>query len=124
MLTQRERDALDFIRRFQAENRGVSPNLQKIAEGLGLKSRSGSHKLLECLADRKFLRRSGSNNRIIELLPEPKADEIASSDDLKNAIYDLLENAMGGETLLGPEILEIAQAEVSRFAIRHGMIDL
>lgn len=50
-LTQRQHDALVFVRRFIAE-RGHSPSYSEIADFLGLRSKSGVHRLIEGLVER------------------------------------------------------------------------
>jgi len=49
-LTDKQRLALDFIQRYIA-TRAVSPRLQEIAEGIGIRSRGVAHRYVQALAD-------------------------------------------------------------------------
>jgi SOS-response transcriptional repressor LexA len=66
-LTPRQLDALRFIARFQAE-RGFSPSRREIAEGLGLRSKASSARLLTGLAERGAIRTLRCRTRAIEVL--------------------------------------------------------
>lgn len=55
-LTKQQSIALAFIRRHCAEH-GFSPSYQEIAQALGLKSRSGVHRLVAALEERGFINR-------------------------------------------------------------------
>ncbi len=56
--TPRMQVCLDFIRAFIAE-RGYSPSYQEIADGIGLRSKNATHRLIHELRERG----------LIELLP-------------------------------------------------------
>ena len=56
---------LDFIRIYMEEKR-VSPTLQNIAEGLGMKSRSNIHRIVHSLKKMGHLK-VGTGFRAIEL---------------------------------------------------------
>ena len=77
MLTVRQHDTLAFIKAFDAAN-GVSPTFQEIAEGIGLRSKSGVHRLVSGLEERGFIRRLHYRERAIEIIPqdEPTAKMI------------------------------------------------
>lgn len=68
MMTPRQRDALAFIGRYQAEHGGVSPTCKEIGKGLDLSSTSGVHRLLTELEERGLIRRLPSRSRAIEIL--------------------------------------------------------
>lgn len=75
MMTPRQRDALAFIQRYQAENAGVSPTCKEIGKALGLVSTSGVHRLLSELEDRGLIRRLPNMARAIEILKPTRADQ-------------------------------------------------
>lgn len=56
-LTQRQHDVLVFVRGFIAE-RGHSPSYSEIADFLGLRSKSGVHRLIEGLVERGHIVRT------------------------------------------------------------------
>ena len=64
-LTRRQRQILDFIRRFQ-ERRGYSPSLEEIAAHLGLSAVSTVHEHLSNLQAKGLLRRGWNRSRAIE----------------------------------------------------------
>lgn len=53
-LTARQKEAFDFIVRRITEG-GVSPNLQEIADGLGLRHKSGVIRIVKCLRERGYI---------------------------------------------------------------------
>jgi repressor LexA len=70
MLTEKQRDLLHFIRERHREA-GVSPSFDEMKEALGLKSKSGVHRLVGALEERGFLRRLPNRARAIEILRMP-----------------------------------------------------
>lgn len=66
-LTDTQRTALDFIQRYIATNT-ISPKLQEIAEGLGIKSRGVAHRYVQALARAGFLVIDSGKHRGIRLL--------------------------------------------------------
>lgn len=63
----RQKDAMKFIIRFQYRN-GYPPNVRDLCEGIGLKSTSHAHKLLEQLENRDLIAREGSKSRTMRIL--------------------------------------------------------
>lgn len=74
MMTPRQRDALAFIERYQAENPGLSPSFEDIRVGLDLASRSQVSKVLNSLEERGLLRRIRGRARALEILKPALAD--------------------------------------------------
>ncbi len=68
MLTRKQRELLDFIIAYQKREDGISPTLQEMVTGVGLKTRSGVHRLLVQLEERGFIRRLKNRTRAIEVL--------------------------------------------------------
>lgn len=64
-MTSRQQMVLDFIRIYMEEKR-VSPTLQNIAEGLGMRSRSNIHRIVHSLKKMGHLK-VGTGFRAIEL---------------------------------------------------------
>ncbi len=69
-LTRRQREILNFIGEFITE-RGYSPTLEEIGEGLGLSSLATIHKHLRNLEDKRMIRRRWNHSRSIQLI-DPK----------------------------------------------------
>ena len=74
MLTRKQYELLVFINRRLSEG-GVSPSFEEMKEALGLKSKSGIHRLISGLEERGFIRRLPHRARALEVvrLPEDTA---------------------------------------------------
>ncbi|MBF0336052.1 MAG: transcriptional repressor LexA [Alphaproteobacteria bacterium] len=71
MLTRKQYELLLFIdRKLRAE--GVSPSFDEMKEALGLKSKSGIHRLITGLEERGFIRRLPHRARALEVLRLPE----------------------------------------------------
>ena len=71
MLTQKQRDLLILIHERMAKD-GVAPSFDEMREELGLKSKSGIHRLIGVLEERGFLERLPNKARalLVRKLPE------------------------------------------------------
>lgn len=69
-LTHMQAQLLAFIERFQAENNGVAPSFEEMKQELGLASKSGVHRLLSALEERRRIIRSHNRARAIEIITE------------------------------------------------------
>lgn len=70
MLTRKQLELLNFIRaRLDAE--GVPPSFDEMKDALGLRSKSGIHRLIVALEERGFIRRLPHRARAIEVLRLP-----------------------------------------------------
>ena len=69
MLTDRQRQTLDFIREFSAEN-GYAPKLKEIAAHLGIQSRGTVHRYIRALEDAGLIRVHRDRSRGIELIED------------------------------------------------------
>jgi len=72
MLTRKQLELLDFIR-TQMDIDGVPPSFDEMKEALGLKSKSGIHRLITALEERGFIRRLAHRARALEILKLPEA---------------------------------------------------
>lgn len=71
MLTQKQHQLLIFINeRLNAT--GVAPSFDEMKEALGLKSKSGIHRLISGLEERGFIRRLAHRARALEVLRLPE----------------------------------------------------
>jgi repressor LexA len=67
MLTQKQNELLQFIN-TKLQERGVSPSFDEMKEALGLKSKSGIHRLITGLEERGFIKRLPHRARALEVL--------------------------------------------------------
>ncbi len=75
MLTRKQHDLLRFIHE-RIEETGVAPSFDEMKEALGLKSKSGVHRLVTALEERGFLRRLPHRARALEVLRLPPELEL------------------------------------------------
>ena len=75
MLTRKQHELLQYINRHLAE-RGISPSFDEMKEALGLKSKSGIHRLISGLEERGFLRRLPHRARALEVLRLPEEGDL------------------------------------------------
>lgn len=80
MLTERQREAMVFIERYQADKIGVSPTIKDIAAAMRHRSRSVTHAMLVGLESRGFIRRLPHRQRAIEVLRPVMVTEILRFD--------------------------------------------
>ncbi len=73
MLTQKQHQLLIFIDKYLKET-GISPSYDEMREALGLKSKSGIHRLISALEERHFLRRLPFRARALEVLKLPASE--------------------------------------------------
>ena len=70
MLTRKQHQLLVFINQ-RLDETGVSPSFDEMKEALGLKSKSGIHRLITGLEEREFIRRLPHRARALEVLRLP-----------------------------------------------------
>ncbi len=82
MLTTKQHELLCFIDQRLKET-GVSPSFEEMKDELGLKSKSGIHRLISALEEREFIRRLPNRARALEVLklpegglPEPRPSNV------------------------------------------------
>lgn len=74
MLTKRQYELLLLIDRRLRED-GVSPSFEEMKDAVGLKSKSGIHRLITALEERGFIRRLPNRARALEVLRLPETAE-------------------------------------------------
>ncbi len=70
MLTHKQHDLLEFIDQH-LHRTGCSPSFEEMKEAIGLKSKSGIHRLIGALEERGFLRRHRHRARALEVIRLP-----------------------------------------------------
>ncbi len=78
MLTAKQHELLMFIH-GRLGRTGVSPSFDEMREALDLKSKSGVHRLISALEERKFIRRLPNRARALEILKVPDTDAAANA---------------------------------------------
>src|SRR3954468_742854 len=66
MLTRKQRELLQFIQERLGDT-GISPSFDEMKDALGLKSKSGVHRLITGLEERGFIRRLPHRARALEV---------------------------------------------------------
>lgn len=111
MLTHRQHELLIFLRDYQVEHNGVSPALWEMARALGLKSKSGTHRILSALEYRGFIARRNNEARSVTILKVPEV-HLDPARTLQLAVAQLVEE-------------EGTEAVVSRLAdISHSLLPI
>lgn len=72
MLTHKQKELLNYINEYQGSS-GASPSFEEMKEALGLKSKSGIHRLISSLEERGFLRRLAHKARALEVVKMPES---------------------------------------------------
>ena len=85
MLTAKQHELLHFIQE-RLDASGISPSFEEMKEALGLKSKSGIHRLISALEERGFLRRLPNRARALEVLRVPEAAKPVVRNDRDNIV--------------------------------------
>lgn len=78
MLTAKQHELLHFIQQ-KLDASGISPSFEEMKEALGLKSKSGIHRLISALEERGFLRRLANRARALEIVKLPEGGKMATA---------------------------------------------
>ena len=84
MLTRKQHQLLLFIN-DHLRAQGVSPSFEEMKDALGLKSKSGIHRLITGLEERGFIRRLAHRARALEVIRLPEDASTAAKDGRKKA---------------------------------------
>ena len=68
MLTKKQRELLIFIHERMSQG-DIAPSFEEMKEALGLKSKSGIHRLISALVERGYLERLPHRARALTLTP-------------------------------------------------------
>lgn len=71
MLTRKQNELLNYINKYLTE-KGLSPSFDEMKDALGLKSKSGIHRLITGLEERGFIRRLPHKARALEVIRLPE----------------------------------------------------
>lgn len=81
MLTRKQHELICFIEDRLAAT-GISPSFEEMKEALGLKSKSGVHRLISALEERGFLKRLPNRARALEVVRNPERGAKAAQDNV------------------------------------------
>ncbi|MEP4380700.1 MAG: transcriptional repressor LexA [Alphaproteobacteria bacterium] len=99
MLTRKQHQLLTFINeRLNAT--GVAPSFDEMKDALGLKSKSGIHRLITGLEERGFIRRLAHRARALEVLRLPDETGVGATDGQQAAAFSpqVIEGGRDSET--------------------------
>ena len=85
MLTKKQHELLLFLEDRIAQS-GVTPSFEEMKNKVGLKSKSGIHRLISALEDRGFIKKLPFKARAIEILKSPNIRS-KSSDNKDCLLY-------------------------------------
>lgn len=128
MLTAKQQQLLLFIDE-RLNSGGVSPSFDEMKDALGLKSKSGVHRLINALEERGFIKRMANRARALEVVKLP--DGVTTADQPSNVIAgdfgskpvseNMVEIPLHGRIAAGAPIEAIENAD-SVVAVPLGMI--
>lgn len=117
MLTHKQKELLMLIHNHEKDG-GVSPSFEEMKDELGLKSKSGIHRLITGLEERGYIRRLPNKARALEILRLPTDSAVTDPANLVRfpnkpsggaaANSDLLEIPLYGRIAAGNPISAIA----------------
>ena len=110
MLTRRQKQLLLFLEE-RISRSGITPSFEEMKNKVGLKSKSGIHRLITALEERGFIRKLPFKARAIEILKSPKINQRSS--DKKTNIIDnqVIELPIVGRIAAGTPIEAIESGE-------------
>ena len=117
MLTKKQHELLLFLEERISQS-GVTPSFEEMKNKVGLKSKSGIHRLISALEDRGFIKKLPFKARAIEILKSPNIK--SKSSDYKSDTLDkqVIELPVVGRIAAGLPIEAIESGENSLFVSR------
>jgi repressor LexA len=123
MLTSKQHELLMFIH-GRLGRTGVSPSFDEMREALDLKSKSGVHRLISALEERKFIRRLPNRARALEIVKLPETSEAAAPMPVRPAVpapaNDTIEIPLHGKIAAGTPIEALQGSEA--FAVPAALL--
>ena len=123
MLTAKQHELLNFIHQRLSAT-GVSPSFDEMREALELKSKSGVHRLISALEERRFIRRLPNRARALEVVKMPEVSAAApaaqSRPVVPAAANDTIEIPLHGRIAAGTPIEALQGTEA--FAVPAALL--
>lgn len=84
MLTKKQHELLMFIHDSMKDT-DISPSFEEMKEALGLKSKSGIHRLISALVERGYIERLPNRARALRVVCLPEGSDTAAANDSASA---------------------------------------
>lgn len=110
MLTKKQHELLMFIH-SRIQNDGISPSFEEMKHALGLRSKSGIHRLITALEERGFIRRLPHRARAIEITRLPENVTPASRGSFQPSVIEGDLGRVGGDAISGLGATRISERE-------------
>ena len=110
MLTKKQHELLLFLEERISQT-GVTPSFEEMMKKVGLKSKSGIHRLISALEERGFIKKLPFKARAIELLRLPDTKKIPSDDRVRAINDHVVELPLVGRIAAGRPIEAIEASE-------------
>jgi len=112
MLTKKQHELLLFLEERITQS-GVTPSFEEMKNRVGLKSKSGIHRLISALEDRGFIKKLPFKARAIEILKSPNIKSKSSDNKNETLDKDIVELPVVGRIAAGLPIEAIEAGESS-----------
>lgn len=112
MLTKKQKELLLFLE-DRISRSGVTPSFEEMKVKVGLKSKSGIHRLISALEDRGFIRKLPFKARAIEILKPIAVKKEYSQKNSKRSDSDVVELPIVGKIAAGLPIEAVEDKETS-----------
>ena len=110
MLTRKQRELLMFLEERISQS-GVTPSFEEMKDKVGLKSKSGIHRLISALEDRGFIKKLPFKARAIEILKLPSLKQKPSDEKIEIMDNQVVELPIVGRIAAGLPIEAIESGE-------------
>ena len=110
MLTRKQRELLMFLEERISQS-GVTPSFEEMKDKVGLKSKSGIHRLISALEDRGFIKKLPFKARAIEILKLPNIKQRPLDDKTEIIDNQVVELPIVGRIAAGLPIEAIESGE-------------
>ena len=117
MLTKKQHELLLFLEE-RISRSGVTPSFEEMKKKVGLKSKSGIHRLISALEDRGFIKKLPFKARAIEILKLPNIKSMYSDHKDDTVDKQIVELPVVGRIAAGLPIEAIEAGENSLFVSR------
>jgi repressor LexA len=123
-LTERQRDILEFIHRFQHDE-GIAPTHREICEEFGYSSYGTVYKHLKLLQEKGYLRKDWNQKRGIELLREiPGAEALEMGGGTELPFYGRIAAGQPIEAVANNETLNVPHHLLGRRRGEHYVLEV
>ena len=110
MLTRKQRELLMFLEERISQS-GVTPSYEEMKDKVGLKSKSGIHRLISALEDRGFIKKLPFKARAIEILKLPNIKQRPLDEKTETIDSQVVELPIVGRIAAGLPIEAIESGE-------------